>query len=328
VPPIFAGQRLLAYGVVREASALPTGVRLSATAASGRQTWDVPVPDVLVRGSVVTTLAARARIRELEESDDWISGRGSQQRERKVSTVRQQIIDIAVRHGLVSRETSYVAIERRDTPVVGPMQLRRIPIALASGWGGLQAPSSGLQRRHTVLASSLGPPEFAVRGSVDQFGAAALRDTSTSDFLVVRSRALGQNAAGPVNELAKLGTRFIDRVRRIGADARVPGRARPGQLDALVALQAADGAWDLDQWLAGVLGRRLRDLERAMPTSLGSHADARRLWATALALAWLEAQASPWQEEWRLLADKARRRLDAALPLGSSSLRAAAAAAI
>ena len=38
----------------------------------------------------------------------------------------------------MSRETSFVAVEVRETPVLGDMQLRRVPIALTAGWGGLE----------------------------------------------------------------------------------------------------------------------------------------------------------------------------------------------
>ena len=50
---------------------------------------------------------------------------------------RNEIIALSIRYGLMSRETSFVAIERRDTPVIGDVKLRKVPIALTTGWGGL-----------------------------------------------------------------------------------------------------------------------------------------------------------------------------------------------
>jgi hypothetical protein len=75
--------------------------------------------------------------------------------------------------------------------------------------------------------------------------------------------------------------------------------------DRLVALQRADGSWELSSDLAEILGRPLAELERSLPAADGKAADARRAWATALALAWLEARPE-LQVEWELLADKAR----------------------
>ena len=67
VPPIFAGDRLVVYGFVEELKAAT--VRLTATLGSGPVTFDVPVdPAGAVAGRTVATLAARARIRELEET--------------------------------------------------------------------------------------------------------------------------------------------------------------------------------------------------------------------------------------------------------------------
>jgi hypothetical protein len=59
-----------------------------------------------------------------------------------------------------------------------------------------------------------------------------------------------------------------------------------------------------------LLGQREKDLERALANASGPAEDARRAWATALALAWLEKEARDSQDEWRLLAVKARKWLD------------------
>ena len=136
IPPVFARGRLLVYGFVK--AGRPSSVRLAATSPSGPLVFDVPVPEV-DPGSLrtVSTLAARARIRELEEGSEWLTARGSQQKDRKASSARGEIIALSVRYGVMSRETSFVAIERRDTPVIGDVKLRKVPIALTTGWGGL-----------------------------------------------------------------------------------------------------------------------------------------------------------------------------------------------
>ena len=69
VPPMFTGSRLLVYGFPR--GARPAGVRLSATSPSGPLSFEVPLAGARVTpGKSVTTLAARARIRELEEGGE------------------------------------------------------------------------------------------------------------------------------------------------------------------------------------------------------------------------------------------------------------------
>ena len=85
----------------------------------------------------------------------------------------------------------------------------------------------------------------------------------------------------------------------------------------LISLQHADGCWDLTPELAAALGARLVDLEK-MLDRMASRTDAsRQLWATALAVAWLEKKAGDAANEWRLLAFKARQWLnDSAGPAG------------
>jgi len=73
-----------------------------------------------------------------------------------------------------------------------------------------------------------------------------------------------------------------------------------------VALQRADGSWDLDERLAAVLGETLRDLEKGLVGSPGDPAVARGLLATKLALDFLSKKCAAEGDEWFLLAEKAR----------------------
>jgi hypothetical protein len=256
-------------------------------------------------GRTVATLAARARIRELEESHEWISSRGSQQRERKTPGVSQEIVALSLRYGLLSRETSYVAIERRSSPVPGDVQLRRVPIALTADWGGLRRGLSHVlalpatsPRRITAVGNVVDPTMFF--GSARP-GASAKR--RGSDPLV---SAL---ASGDLSELLHK--------RKVTAAA--------GAFVALVSLQHADGSWELDERFATVLGHDLRELESALGAS-APVGTARRAWATALALALLRRCAADLEDEWRLLARKAEAWLSAnaaPAPKGLSWMQAA-----
>ena len=56
----------------------------------------------------------------------------------------------------------------------------------------------------------------------------------------------------------------------------------------LVVLQQADGSWELTPELATAIGRFLPDVEAALPEVARGAIEARRVWATALVLAWME----------------------------------------
>lgn len=284
VPPVFAGSRLLVYGFPR--AARPAAVRLSAMGPSGPLSFEVGVADVqAVAGKSVATLAARARIRELEEGGEWLASRGSRQKERKQTTVSKEIIELSVRYGLISRETSFVAVERRDAPVFGDIQLRRVPIALTSGWGGVE------QRSLTAMPLMLGAPTAVP----EAFGRQAI---------AVESAMLQQprSVLGPSKPL-------IARWWRGRSSESVHSSVKSPSMHALVALQHADGHWELTRELASILGRDLSEIERALPCASGDP-DCRRAWATALAIGWLGLHAATARDEWMLLWRKAQKYLD------------------
>lgn len=88
----------------------------------------------------------------------------------------------------------------------------------------------------------------------------------------------------------------------------------------LIALQHADGSWDLTGELAQAVGGRLADLEKALINIAPATAATRQAWATALALSWLERNGVHVAGDWRLLALKARRWLDG-VPIAPSGGR-------
>jgi hypothetical protein len=287
VPPVFAGSRLLVYGFPKRVR--PAAVRLSATSPSGHLAFEVPFADVRVTaGKSVTTLAARARIRELEESGEWLATRGSRQTERKHGSVTREIIELSIRYGLISRETSFVAVERREAPVQGDIQLRRVPIALTSGWGGIE---------HRMSLGS------SYVGSLPAPAAAMPRG--------MRTLSLGSSG----QDLRRFDGRLADTMgeaefRQMPSSWRMREPIAPPGMHALVALQQADGYWELTVDLARVLDRTLSDIEAALAGGSGSPSDLRRAWATALAITWLRVYAPAAEEEWSLLSLKARKWLD------------------
>lgn len=294
VPPVFAGSQLLVYGFLTDKR--PAAVRLSATGPSGPVSFEIPLEEArVVRGKTVATLAARARIRELEEGGEWLATRGSRQKERKRSSVSKEIVELSLRYGLISRETSFVAVERREKTVQGNMQLRRVPIALTSGWGGIE---------HWMR-----PAFLRVASDRPEYESSALMMALSPDPELESARGFASRVEEVISAVPFRGTR---RRQHQHTDAPPPG------MPVLIALQAADGSWDLTTDLAAIIGRQVSELEAAFSGASGVQSDVRRAWATALALAWLQLHAAAVEEEWRLLGDKARKWIDdvSAVPPG------------
>lgn len=290
LPPLMGGTRMLAYGF---ASALkPTTLTLRGTGARGPVAFEIVLhPSAVVDGATIGTLAARARIRELEESPEWTSARRSRQgRARGGGQASREILELALRYNLASRETSLVAIERRETPVTGDLQLRRVPIVLAAEWGGRHRVPQPMARGINV-ACAAAPAELAM-GGVENVSFAR--------------RASPPMPSAPPSRIRASLDRLDELLRRAASDR--DGKLRD-RVVALASLQRADGSWRLEEALAHIVDRPLRRLEKAMPVPDAPLA--RELWATALALAWLERHASALVDEWGMLASKAERWLEA-----------------
>jgi Ca-activated chloride channel family protein len=303
VPPVFDGERLTIYALTDTPHAATA--TLSGTLAGRAVAFAVSVdPARAVQGDTIATLAARGRIRTLEEQGEYLESRGSRQRRGRANTgASAEIAALGVKYQLSSRETSFVAIEHRETPVKDRAELRRVPVALTSGWGGVQNAPYHLG---SVQAS-------AASGSVCASYVMGLPLSSSAD-------ACFEPASGPFDAEAAAPTlsRFSVASHVVRAKAHRQA-VRPH--DQLVALQRADGSWELDPAFAKAVAMKLRDLEKALRDATGDAAIVRRALATAVAIAWLEMFAQAARGEWAMLAEKARRWLAAcgAAPAGGES---------
>jgi Ca-activated chloride channel family protein len=264
VPPCFAGGRLVAYAFLD--SPQSADVTLRGRTSEGIVEHQLRLdPERAEDGALISVLAARTLICDLEEGMSPLHDRRGSRQERGqgADAVKEAIVRLGVEHGLCSKYTSFVAVERREGSTTGDVQLRRIPVALTSGWGG--------ERVRGVVPGG---------GGIAGAGAVALRKSAFA--------AVGGG-----------GTPMRSRI--------APSSARP--LDRLVALQGADGSWDLTEGLATLLGVPPRELEELLGGAIGDEAVARRAVATALAVRWLHEKAATTADEWSLLEAKARRWL-------------------
>jgi Ca-activated chloride channel family protein len=295
VPPVFDGERVRVYALAESIGAGTATLR--GTIAGRAVAFEVAIdPDAAVEGRTIATLAARERIRTLEEESEYLESRGSlQRRARANSKAAVEIVALGLKYQLASRETSFVAVEHRDTPVEGRAELRRVPVALTSGWGGLR--ETGV---HYLCAPQMAMPEMA---AIPMRGGPRLHGSFD---------VMSLDASASYDDSAPAGMQFSRTLSARSVESR-PVPARPAQalrpLDALVALQRADGSWELDGEFARAVSLEVRSLEPLLTHAVGEPAEARRALATALALEWLEKHAAGERGEWELLALKATKWL-------------------
>ncbi len=167
LPPLFAGEGMTLFARIQD------GYDSAVTLQADQQQWSLPLDfEKAERNSPIPILWARHAIRDLEESDDS----GSQQRRIDTETKkREKILQLSKDFGLMSSVASYIAIEERPTDERSdePVALRRVPIALTTGWGGHPL----LARQAVAAAAPLNammlsmPASFSMSPKMASFGA-------------------------------------------------------------------------------------------------------------------------------------------------------------
>ncbi len=134
LPPVFDGDLMTVFGRVKGVG-VPTKVTLAGKLSGRPVRWEVAVPEAHEdHDGLIRTLWARQAIQQLEEG----AGNRRTARAKDASRHRQTLIDLSMRYGLASSLTTFVAIEHRSLEERndGRPELRRVPIQLASHWGG------------------------------------------------------------------------------------------------------------------------------------------------------------------------------------------------
>jgi Ca-activated chloride channel family protein len=122
VPDLFAGQPLLVFG--KTDSALPATVRLSGKTLGRSFTLEIPLdPRTATKEPAIPTLWARSKVAGL--MDEYRMGN---------KEVKRDIIDLAIRHTLMTEFTSFIAVEQKIVNPRGRARLEAIPVELPEGW--------------------------------------------------------------------------------------------------------------------------------------------------------------------------------------------------
>ncbi|HSU68520.1 MAG TPA: VWA domain-containing protein, partial [Tepidisphaeraceae bacterium] len=134
LPPVFDGDVLAVFG--RAPGRVPARVTLRCNTPTGPRSWSVNVPPAREDEGTIATMWARRTIQSLEEVNG--SARGRLNRGRK-SREAEMLISLSRQFGLLCSLTTFIAIEHRSPAErnAGEPALRRVPVMLADGWGGV-----------------------------------------------------------------------------------------------------------------------------------------------------------------------------------------------
>lgn len=122
IPDLFAGQPLIIFGKVEKLSS--QNARLSGRSFHGDLTVDIPFkPETATAEPAIPSLWARSRISNL--MDDYRLGN---------EELKEEIIDLAIEHTLMTEFTSFVAVEHKMVNTKGESRLAVMPAELPEGW--------------------------------------------------------------------------------------------------------------------------------------------------------------------------------------------------
>ena len=290
-PPVFTGDILTVFARIESGSTgqvelLAGGMHLSVPIDLERAEAGGPIP----------ILWARERIRELDDLDT--RGGSQQRREGESEARRKKLVELGTRYGLMSSATSYVAVEERSAADRSsqPSELRRIPIALTSGWGGGAAKTRG--GAPMVMAMAMPMPGAPMRKRASTFAPTA---AAAPSFVARAAQSIysafagsGSSSDGGEDDVSIGGL-------TVGAppDELVP--SPPDRLYDLLMTQRADGSFPLSRvlsdWLGSARSERLRQ-------ACAQHGEA--LVVTSVAMGLIARDEPERASEWTPALSKAR----------------------
>ena len=302
LPPLFSGDRLVVYGVLKASENANEGddneVRLEGMLRNDENVKHVvkfSTPPIAVENKNVLLhqLAAKSFI---QEKHDGYSERNDGQ---EMEEAKRSTISISKSANVVSKFTSFVSVDKdSNQPVSGPLRKHFGPFYLSADFGararkkglGLGFSSSNSRRKSSA-------PKKKSKGFFSSlFGSAAPPPSPEVERLAARTRLPKDGFGGGVKK--SLCTRLD-----LGTMSQETKEA-PVALS-VISLQKASGSWDLTDQLVSLCGTSRDALIKGCPKEIAvDTAEGKLLWATALALVLLMGKFLDQKDEWEMIAEK------------------------
>ncbi|CAG7721881.1 unnamed protein product [Allacma fusca] len=294
VPPIFDGSQLVILGVFDNPEEKPTGAVITADSPDGPLSVQLELSDANDVGQtgMIHKLAAIKVVREIELKVaalgfDRYNVEGDNERKKQEAVYKAEIIEIAVKQGIASKYTSFVAVDTsvdNKTPDNWAMQTRLVPSQLAHGWHGASVCSA--------------QPQMLMRCSapVTCFGGPIVcdnSDTSCEDY----------NRSG-VDVM--LHDALPEKMELCSDDTSEPKDV----LHEIISFQSFDGSFKWEDALIQSLGVVINTVKQDAEKN-GWDLNA---WATALAVTFFSEKLVDQKDSWELVVNKATKWLKKSFP--------------
>ena len=272
-PVLFNEASLSLFARMDEDVKKPDRVVVTGEYLGSKREWKVDVQSVTGVGIPVPLLWARERIRDLEEGT--VNDGGSKQVERKGSHTAEEIIALSRKYGIVSRDTSFIVVEKRPKSkrTKGETVLRKVPVMLTRDW-------------HGAIIQSMGPAVRMFQRS-DVRGVRRLPIVSDA----IRCAPVGEHYPGhPSCKMMDSGDSHSD-----------------DRLFRILALQRAEGGFEFNRGATGLIGLSYDDLRECAARMVEKdRSDRQVLLSTAIVLRILEMEFADARATWYDLTQKSR----------------------
>ena len=307
VPPIFSGERTIVYGILQKSllGKVVSGSRGTVTLEGEllgekiKHVLEFEVPGQGAGAGAVPTihhLAGKALIKGLQNMES--SG-----------ARKDEIVKLSCECSVISKHTAFIAIdEEQKEPVKGSLQTWDVvasrPMEILPCLSQSIRPMMPLKRvsachtgaRRAEGMKRLDRESSAYMGAQFCFAPAPLSFVGLGDPQpLLGSGSIDLLCAAPPPPATKSeGTKF----KSSSSQSPQPGLPR------IISLQLASGAWKLSAELASLVGHSMEELKAACPAACEGELEL--VWATALVLGYLEKKLLKQQDEWELIATKAK----------------------
>ena len=323
VPPIFFGERTIVYGILQKSllGKVVSGSRGTVTLEGEllgekiKHVLEFKVSGQGPEAGAVPTihhLAGKALIKGMENME---------------SSKKDEIVKLSCECSVISKHTAFIAIdEEQKEPVKGSLQtwdvVARPPPMMVSyrlcsaasvnsmpgrgGGGGVT--KSKKRAKHFAATERESSHGLMRRCAMPEMDSLAFDECLGMPPPVPSGFGGGVPPPPPGSGSVDLLCATPPPPAKLGQAAKSKpsssSRSPQPALPRIISLQLASGAWKLSAELAGLLGHSLEELKAACPAACEGELEL--VWATVLVLGYLEKKLLELQDEWELIAMKAK----------------------
>jgi Ca-activated chloride channel family protein len=194
IPDVFLGKPIVLFGRYRT----PGLMRIQLTGKLGGKPWgrtiEADLRQATPGGASLTSLWARRRVDDYMRQNWMIGGRGGANLESESKALTDRVTNLALKHGIMTQFTSFVAVEKKIVNVGGKQKTVNVPVELTDGVD--PAMSNGANRNGGVALAS---PAMS-RGGASFGGARGGGGTNTTGTNTTGTNTTGGSTGGAGGE--------------------------------------------------------------------------------------------------------------------------------